>query len=414
MARDEPSRIGGTYSDFTAMSNSIRREARERSGLPEVSLHSGGDRNISQEDREAVGLSQSQAEWHQAALPGLTQPAPSPTHEMVSNRPLSKGGAVGHGGWQGVNEWSDRDVRKPVTNPTAEDWGAVGPSQSKKEWTHGSGTGAHHGVSGDQLKMFMTPREIQDTYQVLDADREERYDERAGEPTNREYTTAGELNTAIPTGIREGGTIGSEYEYQRHRWNYERNRYGSELQRATHLRTEESGYETDEDVWNRKLEESQLSPRDYGEVHGMSRTQEAGPPEMVEDLYHMGKIGSSTLNELIPTENPRYGEAGTGTWDRYHERLEAADEALAKGQAEWEDKYGDYAPSLYESVQQGGVQSPVHLGTRIGSQGKPEVAGGHHRIAAAANINSDQLIPVLHWQGGIREARFGQSAYKYT
>ena len=42
------------------------------------------------------------------------------------------------------------------------------------------------------------------------------------------------------------------------------------------------------------------------------------------------------------------------------------------------------------------MEHPVHLGTQFGSQGKPQIVGGHHRIAAALETRPDDLIPVVH------------------
>lgn len=62
------------------------------------------------------------------------------------------------------------------------------------------------------------------------------------------------------------------------------------------------------------------------------------------------------------------------------------------------DKYvhGPYGEiSLADSIEQEGVKHPALLGPykSPGRTGKPQVVGGHHRIAAA---NDDSFIPVIH------------------
>lgn len=52
---------------------------------------------------------------------------------------------------------------------------------------------------------------------------------------------------------------------------------------------------------------------------------------------------------------------------------------------------------LTESVQNFGVVWPVPLGDVVGLAGKPQITGGHHRIAAA--MGGDQFIGVIHHQG---------------
>ena len=87
---------------------------------------------------------------------------------------------------------------------------------------------AHHNVNGEQLKMFMTPREIHSQYQPLDNDRLEVEDDRAGDRTQRPYTTQGFENEYVP----------SEGQYRR---------------QASHegVHTEDS-----DALWERKLDES--------------------------------------------------------------------------------------------------------------------------------------------------------------
>jgi hypothetical protein len=71
------------------------------------------------------------------------------------------------------------------------------------------------------------------------------------------------------------------------------------------------------------------------------------------------------------------------------------DAALWERKAEEADEL--YDPPLQRSIAERGVLNPVQLSTnQLGSQGKQQVVGGHHRIAAAHDVDPDMLIPVLH------------------
>ena len=219
----------------------------------------------------------------------------------------------------------------------------------------------------NQLSMLMTAKEIQTRYQVLDGDREEGYDSREGSATGRSRTTGGNPN--------QPGPLGS----------------------AIHFR---GGHEeSDEQVWSRKLEESQMSPGDYHEAR-------AGEPARTPGWETLGQRSS------FPQVNERTGRSWTSMVDSHDMRGESY---VNRKQEEFRE-HQDYGPSLYESLQaSGGPDSPVHLGTKHGSMGKPQVVGGHHRIAAMAHINPDQLIPVLHHEN-LHDARSTATvkAYPYT
>ena len=91
-----------------------------------------------------------------------------------------------------------------------------------------------------QLKLFMTPKEIVNQYQVLDGDREDYMGEsaRAWEITGRPTTTGGRSND------RWLGTTGTPSYRRKER------------------------VETDEQVWARKSEEAQMDPDEYAEFRG--------------------------------------------------------------------------------------------------------------------------------------------------
>jgi hypothetical protein len=210
-------------------------------------------------------------------------------------------------------------------------------------------------LNPNQLKMFMTPNEIHAQYQPLDADRHDAWDERVGDYTNRSRSTGGRSNYSVRTAA------------------------DGRPKEASHYRTEHP--ETDQQVWDRKLSESQMSKSEYDEeVHGTQR-----PPEMSEG----------------GTGYPSYHTGHTSTFEARQESWDASRDRSHQGKL---DEYYS-GGSLYDSVAKEGVQYPLHLGTEVGSSGKPQVAGGHHRLAAAAAINPEQLLPVVHHQGATREAR---------
>lgn len=210
------------------------------------------------------------------------------------------------------------------------------------------------GGKGTQLQMFMTPKEIQAHYQPLDGDRG---GEGLLEPehsdwlTNRSVNSDGDPNVALTTQQKAGGR-GKAYE-----------------------RTE--SMESDSELWDRKLAESQMDPIDYAEARGDSAAAR-GP-------------GMSVLDRASAPQYSSSGSSGSH-WAR-------AESYIMRKQDEHFNK-----SSLYDSVREGGVQAPVHLGSQFGVMGKPQVVGGHHRIAAAADIDPNQPIPVLH-HADINDAR---------
>jgi hypothetical protein len=93
------------------------------------------------------------------------------------------------------------------------------------------------------------------------------------------------------------------------------------------------------------------------------------------------EVFSRKYNEA--SEEPR-------TWDRYKSRW------LSGG------------PSLTEQIQSEGVRNPVSLQVdlnKTGSRGKPEILGGHHRVAVMEAHKPDTLMPVEHfdnsWNAGV-------------
>jgi len=225
-----------------------------------------------------------------------------------------------------------------------------------------------------QLPMFMSAREIQQQYQPLEGDRQESYDWREGQPTGRSRNTAGQPNERLSTG---------DAAWARRRGDYETGV-------TTHYRTSQP--ETDQQVWDRKLDEALMPHHEYREVHqgwGASGGSAATP-------------GWETLAGHSSAPQPPGTGAEDTSWERHHE---AMDEYVGMRQEQhredrWEAENWSLHDKLREAMRPGGegYTSVVHLGTG-GPQGqsdKPMVYGAHHRIAAMADIAPDRLLPVLH------------------
>lgn len=219
------------------------------------------------------------------------------------------------------------------------------------------------GQKGEQLQMFMTPREIVSKYQALDGDRQEYYADRDTWNTARSANTAGDRNHPRMKGDGEGGMRPfntSEHEGRPYSYSVPT--------------------ETDEQVWARKLDESQMTASDLADERGESL---AFSKNYIDDYSGSLKDRSSYPN--------------TSDYDNTDDLYDDRYEYKAQKQYDYEDFKS--SESLYDSVGNSGVQYPVHLGSQFGSQGKREVVGGHHRIAAALDIAPDQPIPVLHHKG---------------
>lgn len=180
----------------------------------------------------------------------------------------------------------------------------------------------------EQLQMFMTPREVMHKYQPLEGDREE-----------------GGASGYPSSGTRTASVSGQRYRYGSDtKGPYEATPGGTKWRTPT---------ESDEDLWNRKTEESQYD----------------------NDVRRETRVGTSWYGSdtNIPTTRPSMG-----------------------------------TEPLYESIQKHGVKAPISLGTTgpRGTSDKRQVVGGHHRLASQFDINPDQPIPVLHFHD-IYEARAG-------
>ena len=237
-------------------------------------------------------------------------------------------------------------------------------------------------LGGEQLKLLMTPREIMSKYQPLDGDRMEKNEHgyyehvRGGmgdtSGTFRSHNTRGDSNYT-----RSGDTT-SPYKYN-------------------------PGGETDEELWSRKLEESRMPKADYLRAIGGSEYVREKEPGYTDAQEHVGDRDGY----------PEYHTGGTNTYD---EALESFDNRVAKEYDNRVHDYYSYDNTLHSKIKSEGVQNPVHLGQTKGMHGKPQIVGGHHRIAASMDIAPDNLIPVLHAKD-IKEARSQGSStdpYPYT
>ena len=96
------------------------------------------------------------------------------------------------------------------------------------------------------------------------------------------------------------------------------------------------------------------------------------------------------------------------------DRLESSDELWQrKAEEAWD--YG-----LAQDIIDEGVKKPVSLGMERGLEGKPQVVGGHHRLAVMAEESPHELMPVLHYQSfghaqrQSQDAIKGRGGYRYT
>jgi hypothetical protein len=204
--------------------------------------------------------------------------------------------------------------------------------------TLGPQFGHHDPVSQgkpEQLKMFMTPREILHHYQPLDADL-------YGAGT---MGMSGQASSGTPTGTaRTWGSHGQPGNVRHGQYRHGVDTKGT-YQATTYGTKYRAAGETHEEMMGRKLEESQY------EVDVRRRT----------------KVGTSFYgsDSYVPDTRPSAG----------HESLYESIE-----------KHGVEHPISLGT-------SGSH-----GSAGKREIVGGHHRLAAAEHINPDQFLPVAHYR----------------
>jgi hypothetical protein len=88
-------------------------------------------------------------------------------------------------------------------------------------------------------------------------------------------------------------------------------------------------------------------------------------------------------------------EDETKAWDDYSEPGKAGPGMRKKKRFMWQNKLEESSDDdLYDSIASEGVHEPIpiqHYG-----KNKTRLAGGHHRVASAYDINPDMEIPVEH------------------
>jgi hypothetical protein len=129
--------------------------------------------------------------------------------------------------------------------------------------------------------------------------------------------------------------------------------------------------------------------------------------------------GSWELNPTArtPSQHTRRTTGGSKLYKR-----RGRSKAVETDEQLWERKSEEaWDRGLAQSIIDKGVKKPVSLGTRIGESEKPQIVGGHHRIAVMAEEAPNELMPVIHYEGGLHQARQenerarkGLGGYRYT
>lgn len=142
--------------------------------------------------------------------------------------------------------------------------------------------------------------------------------------------------------------------------------------------------------WRRKLRESKMSPYDYDVERGGMGAPPAFNPEERSDNPVQGTDESSGAFE------DRYNQWWDSRADSHSDKI---------------DMHFN-GPSMHDSIREEGVKAPVSIGHD--ARGRKTIIGGHHRIAAAADIDPDRLMPVLHFRGTSPAVARQDDVYKYT
>lgn len=235
--------------------------------------------------------------------------------------------------------------------------------------------------------MFMSAGDIKRQYQPLEGDRRDAYDPREGEGTSRPETTAGQPNQRLTPNDRQT-------------W-------------AMHMQSGDTHYrqadqeETDEQFWDRKLDESKMDPDEYVEAHpGGGIDNENRTPG-----YNTFAARASAPQPPGAAGYRSNGMQNTSAWDQFD--YNQASYVQRKLSEHYESKsWGSLHESLQDAMRPGGegFTSHVHLGSQFGPSGKRMVAGAHHRIASMDEIDENRLLPVLH-HTDTKSARRGFSGY---
>lgn len=284
--------------------------------------------------------------------------------------------------------------------------------RARNRWAGAAAGAARAGTDPDgvQLKAFMTPREIRSEYQALDGDREPTWNlERI--PTSRQhpsrenvryqYHDAYGKTLTDPKPIRAVGQTSGGSGYQRDfQYNqYPQNGYGTGIPKGEAYKST-YGEESDDQLFARKLSESQMTRSErYG-----SDWRDFFP----EDQLDIDSVHTSDIKSYIGSTPKRsdYGSNTSGSYD-YQDAVEW--HSNEKREAKWQERRervrraeedAGEETTLYDMMRQGDVPGRVSLQDPLtrnkGSQGKPSILGGHHRIAAMEDIDPDRLMPVVY------------------
>lgn len=278
---------------------------------------------------------------------------------------------------------------------------------------------------GDQLKMFMTPREIEKEWQPLDADRDETWgndtygtnDSRADNTTYRARRTDGQSNYDMRDERTVTGAVtDSNGDKARH------SLYKRPGGRFPMEKSGTDGMESNEQLWDRKYDEAtESTPAGYNSYGAAEGTRYRTPHG------HETSAEGAMRQVTAPGAKTRDLASGAG-WGWYRSTGPVPGGKLGgvtlnsrrRGSEQWVPNHeitGSSSPhsNMVDSIIGEGIKSPIRLGLNYGQEDKPQLAGGHHRMSVARVHTPDRLAPVLYHED-IREARSSNttSSYKYT
>ena len=227
----------------------------------------------------------------------------------------------------------------------------------------------------EQMKMFMTAREIKDRYQALDGDRQETTRQVYGDMTPGR-SSGKHYGWGTYTGSSNPDAFGHQF--------YQRSRTGTST-----VQFDIETAETDEELWERKSNEAHMTPNEYSWERGS-----------IAPSRYVNTAGNTTARPGTDTH------VGRATWhEQNYTGSGTPDTSQRIGWKEYE-QHEEGGRSLADKLLDQGVKAPISLGTGgpSGMMGKPQIVGGHHRVAAMGERSPDTLMPVLHFTN-IHEAR---------
>ena len=249
-------------------------------------------------------------------------------------------------------------------------------------------------TGGEQLKMFMTPKEVHAGWAPLDADRKENWDE-GGTYEGTYEPKSWDTGDTYPSDVNNAGT--HTYAVAERRYpgiqsgpggndagTIRRTRGGGKY-RLYDRGSGNTGQESDDDLWERKVEEASS----WGRTGQHGEYGQRDPAK----AHESGTLGSFKGQPTGLKANGG-GQVSDTAWDRHFARENAHEEKRHEQRMAQEDAHTN--ETLYDSIAREGVKAPIHLGRQVGSMGKPQIVGGHHRLAVATDVDSDKLIPVMH------------------